>query len=91
MPVYFFTVPVGKITKSYIPRHIHACDDAYFVNDDNSVTWDSNLVNGKNKIPEELESTAKFPFLIKDKSLDNISGKNNTCTKHDVHKICLTV
>ena len=55
-------MPVGKIAKAYIPRHVHAGDDAYFANIDESVTWDPSLIHGKHKIPDKLESTANFPF-----------------------------
>ena len=72
-----FTVPGGKFVEAYISRHLHAWDGAYFASNDNSVTWDSSLIHGKNKIPEELESTTNFP-LINDKSLDDISGTNIT-------------
>ena len=76
MPI-LFTVPVGKIAEAYISRHIHAWDGAYFASNDSSVTWDSILINGKNKIPEELESTINLP-VMNDKSLDDTSGTNIT-------------
>ena len=59
----FFTVPEGKIAEAYISRHLHTWDGAYFANNDNSVTWDLSLINGKHKIPDELESTVKFPSI----------------------------
>ena len=47
----------GKIDEVYISRHLYAWDGAYFVSNDNSVTWDTNLIDGKNKVSDELEST----------------------------------
>ena len=55
-------VAEGKIAEAYISKHLHAWDGTNLANNDNSVTWDSSLSDGKNKIPYELESTAKFPF-----------------------------
>ena len=61
MPI-FYTVPVGKIAKAYISRQIHAWDNEIFANSDYLDTWEPSLIDGKNKIPLELESTANFPF-----------------------------
>ena len=72
MPIPF-TVPGGKIAEAYISRHLHAWDGPYFASNNSSVMWDSILINIKNKIPEELESTTNFR-LINNKSLDDKSG-----------------
>ena len=67
LPILFI-VPGGKIAEAYISRYLHAWDGAYFTSNDELVTWDSNSINIKNKRPNELESTTKFP-LIKDKPI----------------------
>ena len=69
------TVPGEKIAEAYISRRVHTWDGVYFASNDNSVTWDSSVINGKHKIPEKLESTTNFP-LMNDKSLDDKSGTN---------------
>ena len=66
-----FTVPGRKITEAYISRHVYGWDGAYFASNEKLVTWDSSLIHGENKIPEELESTTNFPFM-NNISLDDI-------------------
>ena len=74
-----FTVPGGKIAEANISRHLHAWDGAYFASNDKSVIWDSSLIHGENKIPEELESTTDFP-LMNNKPLNDILGTNTIQT-----------